>query len=188
EIVIGRGRNKAKRDAPPDVAKAQSDLDTRRLKLEKEIEKLKAVPLEDPLKNVMNVIGEVSPVVEEGQKLLNDKDVGGLATAGAVLQDLQTLYAAYAAQLAAVNQVISKLRDLKIQIKKALLTRLKVEEDILLGRMALYERREKELEPIRRLMSEFKQPADVAPSEAIEITLANLAPNRSKVQHAVRSL
>ncbi len=188
ELVVSIARAKTERIAPPDVTKSQSDLDAQRDSLKKEIEKLKNVPMEEPLKNAMNFIGEVSPALEAGQKLLNDKDAAGLEIAGAVLKDLQTLYAAYGVQLTAVNRVISQLSDLKIQVKKAVLARLKVEEDILLGRVALYERRERELEPVRRLIKAFGQPADVTTDENISVTLAGLASDRARLQRAVRAL
>lgn len=188
ELAVDSARASTQRIAPPDIAKAQLDLDTQRGNLKAEIDNLKAVPMEDPLKNVMNLIGEVSPALEAGQKLLNDKDAAGVDTAVAVLKDLQTLYTAYRAQLSAVDNVISQLNDLKIQVKKALLARLKVEEDILLGRVALYERRERELDPVRRLIKSFGQPQGVATDESISITLAALASDRARLQRAVRAL
>ena len=63
-----------------------------------------------------------------------------------------------------------------------------MEEDYLLSRAALYDRREAELGPIRGLVKRCVIPQGVDPDEAIATTLEKLRAETSPLQRAVRIL
>ena len=132
-------------------------------------------------------IGKVDSTLELGQKLIDAKDRQGIKEVRAVLSDLSTLLTNYRTQMSAVNAAITKFNALKVNVQKALLQRLKVEEDYLLSRAALYDRREAELGPIRRLIPQCEIPNGIDPDEAIATTLDKLR-TQTTLRVAVRTL
>ena len=133
-------------------------------------------------------LGKVDSTLELGQKLIDAKDRQGIQEVRAVLSDLTTLLTNYRTQMAAVNAAITKFNSLKVNVQKALLQRLKVEEDYLLSRAALYDRREAELGPIRGLVKRCVISQGVDPDEAIATTLEKLRTEALPLQRAVRIL
>jgi hypothetical protein len=187
-FVVTTAAGRIKRQEPPDLPKASADLDAQRKGLQAEIAALKPLVTEDALQNVMNNIGDVSDALAAAQKLLDAKDQAGLTTATGVLQQLEALYGDYRTQLATVDKVATQLNNLKIDVKRALLSRLKVEEEILVSRLALYERRERELDLIRLQVTNFRLPTGVTPDDRIEASLASMATDRARLERAVRDL
>ena len=133
-------------------------------------------------------LDKVDGALALGQKFIDAKDAKGLAEVQADLGDLAKLLADYRMQMAAVDKVISNLNALKVNVQKALLQRLKVEEDFLLSRAALHDRREAELVPIRRLIRGCVVPKGVSAEARIAATLEQLRTDPTALQLAVKAL
>ena len=74
QFVVDRAKDTSKPGPKPDATAAKAELDQQINTLNDEIAKLKAVPAEDDsLAELMNVIGDVQPVIAFGEKFIEDK-------------------------------------------------------------------------------------------------------------------
>jgi len=176
--------------APPeDIAARKVALGKARTKLQGQIKSLSdaAQNGSDELKPVVNTLGDVETALGFANEHLGIKGPG-ITTAMNVLGDLQGLYQSYQEQLEAVNKAEKRLAELKVNLKKALLARLKVEEDYLLTQVALYARSEAELKQVGHWKAQCVIPQGVVKDENIDETLDRLANNPAGLERAVRSL
>jgi hypothetical protein len=181
-------KQKAARLPPHETKALQAKLAEQEAALQSQIKVIQAMATgDDPsLQRLADTLGQIDSVLKFAKDQL-PKDQAAVTTSVAALDQLQTLYKEYQKQMQAVDSAVSKLQDLKIELKKALLGRLKVEEDYLLAKAALYERREKELEPVRMLLQE-KLPDSIGSDDRIDETLQRLATNEGQLRAAVQYL
>lgn len=144
----------------------------------------------DELKPLIDGLGDIDSAL----KFANDNlgvDNEGAKTAMTVLEKLQGLYKSYQDQFDVVNKADTRLRELKVNVKKALLARLKVEEDYLLTQVSLYARYDQEFKQIEHWKKECAVPHGIADDEYIDATLDRLAGDPAESQQlekAVRAL
>jgi hypothetical protein len=141
----------------------------------------------DELKPLIDRLGDVESTLGFANDHLGTESEGS-KTAMMVLEKLQGLYKNYQNQFDAVNKTDARLRELRINVKKALLARLSVEEDYLLTQVALYARYEREFKEVEHWKKECSVPQGVSNDEYIDETLDRLADERSSVERAVRAL
>jgi hypothetical protein len=141
----------------------------------------------EELKPFIDKLGDVDSALGFASSHLG-VDSEATKTAMMVLDKLQGLYQSYENQFDAVNTTQARLRELRINVKKALLARLSVEEDYLLTRVALYARYEREFKEVEHWKRQCAVPQGVHSDEYIDETLDRLATNRDDIEKAVRSL
>jgi hypothetical protein len=141
----------------------------------------------DELKPFIDKLGDVESALGFASNHLGVNSEGS-KTAMMVLDKLQNLYKSYENQFDAVNKTQARLRELRINVKKALLARLSVEEDYLLTQVALYAKYEREFKEIEHLKNRCAIPHGISPEEYIDETLDRLATNRDDLEKAARAL
>ncbi len=139
------------------------------------------------LKPFIDKLGDVESALGFASNHLG-VDSEGSKTAMMVLDKLQGLYKSYENQFDAVNTTQARLRELRINVKKALLARLSVEEDYLLTQVALYAKYEREFKEVEHWKRQCAVPQGVSPDEYIDETLDRLATNRDDLEKAVRAI
>lgn len=175
--------------APPeDIAVRKSELAQAKARLQGQIKSLSAAAENeaDELKPVIERLGNIEAALQFADEHLGVNDPGVTGAMNA-LNQLQGLYKSYQDQFDAVNKAEKRLSELKVNVKKALLARLKVEEDYLLTQVALYARNEQELKATP-LQGRCAIPAGVPRDEPIDETLDRLASNRPALERALGSL
>ena len=175
---------------------SQEDIEKRKEALAKATEALKneingisksAGSDADELKPFIDKLGDVDSVLGFASNHLN-VDSEGSRAAMAVIEKLQALYKSYTNQFDAVNKTDIRLRELRVNVKRALLARLSVEEDFLLTQVALYSRYEREFKELEHWKKQCIVPQGVPPDEYIDETLDRLAGSRDDLEKAIRSL
>jgi hypothetical protein len=174
---------------PTDIAARKAAIAQKRTDLSAQIKVLgdAAGQDADELRPVINTLGGVEKALNFAETHLSLQDPG-VDAAIAVLAKLQTLYKSYQDEFAVVNEAAQTLTDLKIAVKRALLARLKVEEDALLTEVALHERSETEFKAVDHLLKRCAVPEGVPKEEAIDETLDRLATDRPRLEIAVNAL
>ncbi len=141
----------------------------------------------DDLKPFIDKLGDIDSVLAFASSHLH-VDSEGSKAAMAVIGKLQALYKSYEDQFDAVNKTDIRLRELRVNVKRALLARLSVEEDFLLTQVALYSRYEQEFKEVEHWKKQCIVPDGVSTGEYIDETLDRLASNRDDLEKAIRSL
>jgi 23S rRNA U2552 (ribose-2'-O)-methylase RlmE/FtsJ len=177
------------RQPPPDVQSRIKQLDAQETALKGQITQITAVAANGSpeLDHLVSSIGQFDAALKFAKDNVS-VDGAAVTTTISVLDQLQSLYTSYQQQIQAVDKAAAQLRELKVNLKKTLLARLKVEEDYLVAQAGLYERREKELGPVRQLLDVCRLPTGASRDDRIDDTLEKLAGDRSGLSSAVRSL
>jgi hypothetical protein len=188
-----------RREPPPDIAAEKRKLDELEANLKRGLAGVQAAAASattaanapkpgtpaqsSPAKSEDDIHSAVDAVKQRA-----GKDAAAVTTAVTVFTQLQSTYDTYTKQLKAINQVQDQLKELKTELKRALLVRLQVEESYLVTQVNLYERRERELEPVRRLLSVCRTPEGVPATEHLDETLQRLSNDPPRLDQASRAL
>lgn len=177
--------------APPPPAEVESRkarLATSKAQIKAQIDALSAAANEDDgLKSAVSRLGDVDAILKFADGNIAAGNAG-VETAISVLDQLQGLYKSYQDQFAAVNKAAARLTELKVDVKKALLARLKVDEDYLTTQVALHQRNNLEEKQVTHWRAQCAVPANIPKEELIEVTLDRLASNPAQLERAVRAL
>ncbi len=177
-------------ETPSDLEERKANLAKSKSELKDQITSLSAVAVKDNdgLQPLVNTIGNIDSALTFADKHLGVDD-DNLTTAIGVLDRLQNLYKNYQLQFQVVNDAAKGLSDLKIGMKKALLARLKVEENALVAEIGLHSRKEMELAAVEHWRKRCRIPKGIPPEEFIDTTLDRLASgDREELDRAVRAL
>jgi hypothetical protein len=173
---------------PEEVERRKQALATANGAIKNQIAALsKSAGSDEELKPFIDKLGDVDSALGFASSHLG-VDSEASKTAMMVLTKLQGLYQSYQNQFDAVNTTQARLRELRINVKKALLARLSVEEDYLLTQVALYARYEREFNEVEHWKRQCAVPQGVHSDEYIDETLDRLATSRDDLEKAVRSL
>jgi hypothetical protein len=182
-------KSQTARRPSPDVQGRKTQLDAQGKALKEQITQISTVAANGTpeLDHLVTSIGQFDAALKFAKDNVS-VDNAAVTTTISVLDQLQSLYASYQQQIQAVDKAAAQLRELKVNLKKTLLARLKVEEDYLVAQAGLYERREKELGPVRQLLAVCERPTRASRDDRIDDTLEKLAGDRIALGGAVRSL
>ena len=164
----------------PNATEAQGKLKAQEAVLNSEIKAIQAsaTSASDPsLDRLANDLGQFDSALKFANDQLSLDKTAVTATIG-VLDQLDSLYKGYQEQMKAIDAAKSHFRDLKIELKKALLSRLKVDEVYLLTKVALYKRCLAEFEPIQQLIERYDKhslPQGITIDQNIDVTLKLLS-------------
>jgi DNA repair ATPase RecN len=175
---------------PPNINDATSKLNAQESALNSEIKRIRASATSstDPtLDRLANDLGQFESALRFAKDQLSIDKPAVNATIS-VLDQLESLCKAYQDQMEGVDKARSKLQDLKVELKKAMLASLKIDEDYLLAKLALNKRCQDEYKPIQQLIDAYKLPQGVPSDERIDETLQRLSGNTPDVQQAAKSL
>jgi hypothetical protein len=174
---------------PAEIQQLKDDIKARRENLEAQIKRLRGAAEEpdNPLEPLVEQLGQIESVLKFADA---DLGLGGplLTDARKAIGQLEALYGDYEKQFAAVNKAATALSTLKINMKKALLARLKLEEDAITAEVALHTRRAAEMAPVRVWRNRCRVPAGVPESELIDETLNRLAVQPQALTSATSAL
>lgn len=175
----------------PDITAQKKQLDAQEDALNKQVAAISKTAGDSSTEvgQLANSIGQFQSALQFANDQLNSNQEAA-NKAISVLTQLQTLYKSYSDQMQVVNRTTAKLKDLQTNLKGALLARLKVEEDYLVAKAALYQRRENDLKTVRNLVKACQLPTQIAKDDRIDGTMEKLASarNRDALERASRVL
>ncbi len=182
-------------EPPPSAPPAPADIAARTARLAKAKDQIKAQinALSDAagddggLKSAIDKLGDIDAVLKFASTNVAAGNQG-VENAISALDQLQGLYKSYQDQFDAVNKAAAKLNDLKVDVKIALLARLKVDEDYLTTQVALHARNTLEEKQVAHWRTQCAVPANIPKDELIEVTLDRLASSPNQLERAVRAL